>query len=247
MTATGSRLQERNPSLPPKDPLPSSISPPSLDDDPSISSPPPGPSSHVVEKAHSYGTEGETATRRKEAPTGEDAKTSQDAKSEDAPEHAKVPNVFKAPLAQHQRVLGRRRPRQVTLLRGCRPFGPPACFLLVSLVLSSITVAFGATGFSHDLIYQSPFFPWDPSTAIVMIQILATLALMSIREALLLCGEILRRSLATRGLDFLSFTVLSQSTGFGSLIRVLFMTKRPYFSLWRTLALLRYVHYLRYH
>ena len=93
-----------------------------------------------------------------------------------------------------------------------------ASALIIATILTAITIAFTSTSFSINLLYKSPFLPYDPQNAIVLLQLLATLSLMAIREAFLISSEVLRWTLASQGINFLTFIVMSEATGFWGVI-----------------------------
>jgi len=116
----------------------------------------------------------------------------------------------------------------------------PASTLSVAIVLTAITVGFSSTSFSSNFVYTSPFLPFAPNNAIVVIQLLATLSLMTIRECFQMSCEVFRWSLATDGINFLSFLVLSEETGYWGLLCILTRKGRILKS-WRALALYKFL------
>lgn len=106
-----------------------------------------------------------------------------------------------------------------------------------AIVLTGLTIAVASTSFSRALIYNPPFLPYDPQSAILLLQVLATFALMTIQECFYSCSEIFRWSLAARGANFLSFLVLSPTMDFGGLLYVLIAKARNLFATWRMFAL----------
>jgi hypothetical protein len=116
----------------------------------------------------------------------------------------------------------------------------PTSTLIVAILLTSVTIVFGSTSFYHALIYTSPFFPYSPQRAILILQLLATLSLLVLRESFLMSTEILRWSLAIRGTNLVSFLVLSEATGFWALLRIITTQRRPIFASWRLFAVYKF-------
>jgi len=108
---------------------------------------------------------------------------------------------------------------------------------IIAVVLVAMTIAFAGTSFSQSLIYDPPFFPYSPLYAILILQILATLSLMTMQQCFHVCSEIFRWTLACRGTNSLSFLVISPSTGFSGLMNIL-ITKPGWITApWRLFAM----------
>jgi hypothetical protein len=84
-------------------------------------------------------------------------------------------------------------------------------------------------------------FASNPKNAIVTIQFLASITLIAVRECYVMSSESLRWSLAANGTNYLCFLVLSQSTGFMGLLRIIISWRGNLFSSWRLLAVFRFV------
>jgi len=116
-----------------------------------------------------------------------------------------------------------------------------AAVFTVAIILAAFTVAFAMTSWSRSLVYNPPFFPYSPQNALLVLQILATVSLMVMQECFSCCTEIFRWALACRGTDFLSFLIMSPSTGFGGLMNILITKSQQPFPTWRLLGIYKFI------
>jgi hypothetical protein len=137
------------------------------------------------------------------------------------------------PMPQQSTAAGTRIPTRVRSSR------LPVVALFIAVALTALTIWAGSTAFPSAVIYTSKLFPFAPQNAIVVIQLLATFSLMAIRECFLMSCEVVRWSYATKGINFLSFIVLSEATGFWGITRLLTTRHGQLFAPWRLLALFR--------
>src|ERR1700694_3004333 len=118
---------------------------------------------------------------------------------------------------------------------------PPATSYAIAVLLTALTHWVAIATRYHGLVYYPSMFASNPQNAIVTIQFLASITLIAVRECYVMSSESLRWSLAANGTKYLSFLVLSQSTGFMGLLRIIISRRGNLFSSWRLLAMFRFL------
>lgn len=121
-----------------------------------------------------------------------------------------------------------------------KQFRSPASILALSIILTVLAITFAFTSFSAKLVYTPPaWVPYNPQNAIVVLQLLATLSLMAIRESFVMCCELLRWSVASKRINFITFIAMSEATNFSGLMSIICSRNGPVFARWRMIAMFR--------
>ena len=114
-------------------------------------------------------------------------------------------------------------------------------FLSFAAILVSLTTWFARKTRYTGLEYRTPIFASQPQNAILAIQLFATVSLLVARDCFVTASESLRWSLARQGIHFLSFLVLSETTGFVGTVRIITSNGRKLLAPWRILAIFRFM------